>query len=89
DRVEYWCRVMLDREGPKYFQEQALVALLVAGGPYAVLPPDDYVLRPERDEALAPRAVLHHYVLDAQPYYFLHAWRRVAAAAGSAHDVSA
>ena len=77
DRLEFWCRSLLARGGPQYYQEQALVALLLAGRECVVPPPDDYVLLPQPPEALACRAVMHHYVAHSKRWYFQHGWRHV------------
>lgn len=77
ERLEYWCRTLLARGGPQYYQEQALVALLLAGRECVVPPPDDYVLLPQPPEALECRAVMHHYVAHSKRWYFQHGWRHV------------
>jgi hypothetical protein len=77
DRLERWCRVMLEREGNHYLQEQALVAIMMAGLSRAVAPPDLYIVRPSRDEVERPTAALHHYVADAKAWYFRFGWHRV------------
>lgn len=78
ERLEYWCEALLRRGGPQYYQEQALVALLLAGRECTVLPPADYVLLPRPPEALACRAVMHHYVAYSKRWYFQSNWRRFA-----------
>jgi hypothetical protein len=77
DRLEYWCRTQLEREGPNYVQEQALTALLVAGAGAEALPAADYVVLPSLAEGRAPTAVLHHYVAHSKRSYFQHGWRHV------------
>jgi hypothetical protein len=77
DRLEFWCRTLLERGGPQYYQEQALVALLLAGRDCVVLPPNDYVLLPQPPEALEYRAVMHHYVAHSKRWYFQHSWRHI------------
>jgi hypothetical protein len=79
DRVEYWCRVQIEREGPHYLQEQALTALLLAGASAEALSPVDYIVRPSLAEGRAPTAVLHHYVAHSKRSYFQHGWRHVLA----------
>jgi hypothetical protein len=75
ERLEFWCRELQTRVGPHYYQEQALVALLLAGRDCAVPPPEDYVVLPSPPEALARRAVMHHYVAHSKRWYFQHNWR--------------
>jgi hypothetical protein len=76
ERLEFWCRRLQQAEGTSYYQEQALVALLLAGRRCAVAPPEDYVLMPSEEKARQPHAVMHHYVDLSKRGYFRHAWRR-------------
>jgi hypothetical protein len=80
ERIESWCRTLIEREGTHYFLEQALVAMLVAGRPCAVAPENDYVTLPRSPEAEACRAVMHHYVAGSKHWYFRRNWRRALAA---------
>ena len=82
-RLEYWCRVMLEREGAHYFQEQALAALLLTGQDIRRLGPPDYVVMPGLEEGRDPSAVLHHYVASSKRSYFQYGWRRVLAHAAA------
>jgi hypothetical protein len=75
DRLESWCRRLQETEGTSYYLEQALVAMLCAGGQCAVAPVDDYQVLPREDECREPRAVLHHYVAGSKRGYYRHAWR--------------
>lgn len=75
DRLEFWTRSLLARHGTSYYLEQALVAMLVAGRPCAIVPAVDYVTRPLPPEALECRAVMHHYVAQSKRWYFRHCWR--------------
>ncbi len=75
DRMEYWCRTLIERAGTDYYQEQALVALQLAGLDRAVLPRQDYLVHPRGEEALACRAVMHHYVDLSKKDYFRNNWR--------------
>jgi hypothetical protein len=76
DKMEFWCKALIERAGTHYYQEQALVALHVAGQECAVLPPQDYVTLPRPPEVQECRAVMHHYVADSKAWYFRHNWRR-------------
>jgi hypothetical protein len=80
DRIEYFCRELIQTAGTHYYLEQALVAMLVAGRDCAVAPAHDYVTRPRTPEIEACRAVMHHYVADSKPGYFRHNWRKTLAA---------
>jgi len=77
ERLESWCRRLQEAEGTSYYQEQALVALMLAGRECAVAPARDYLLMPSEAEARQPAAVMHHYVDLSKRGYFRHAWRRV------------
>ena len=79
DRMEYWCRTLIERAGTDYYQEQALVALQLAGSDRVVLPQKDYLVYPRGEEALACRAVMHHYVDLSKRSYLRDNWRRFAA----------
>ena len=79
DRLEYWCREMLEREGTHYFQEQALTAMLLAGQECHRFGPPDYVVMPNLAEGRRPAAALHHYVSSSKRSYFQHGWRRALA----------
>jgi hypothetical protein len=76
-RLEYWCRIQIEREGPHYLQEQALTALLLADAGAEALPSEDYVVLPSLAEGRVPTAVLHHYVAHSKRSYFQHGWRHV------------
>ena len=76
-RVEYWCRVQLERYGPQYVQEQALTALALGCSGAIPLPRRDYVVMPDLAEGRTPTAALHHYVAASKRSYFQYGWRRV------------
>lgn len=77
DRMEYACKELQTRQGLHYYQEQALVAILLAGRTCAVPPPRDYIVLPSPPEATACRAVMHHYVAHSKRWYFQRNWRKV------------
>jgi hypothetical protein len=77
ERLEHWCRVMIEREGTSYLQEQALTALLLADKTCVRLPADDYRVMPPLREGRNPSAALHHYVAHSKRSYFQYGWRRV------------
>jgi hypothetical protein len=80
DWLESCCRRLIEAEGTSYYLEQALVALLLAGESCAIAPAGDYVTLPRPPEALACRAVMHHYVAGSKRWYFRSNWRRAARA---------
>jgi hypothetical protein len=81
EKIEFWCRRLIETHGTSYYLEQALIAMLLAGKNCAVAPAADYVLAPNDGECLRPRAVLHHYVGLSKRGYFRHAWRHLTGAA--------
>ena len=78
-KLEYWCRELTSKEGSHYLQEQALVAMLLAGKPRSEAPLGDAIVAPSRTESTFPSAALHHYVAESKAWYFRFAWRRVQA----------
>ena len=79
ERLEFWCRTLIERERTHYYLEQALVAMQVAGQPCVVAPAADYVTFPRPPEANRCQAVMHHYVAGSKRWYFRQNWRRVLA----------
>jgi hypothetical protein len=80
ERLEFWTRRLIERQGTHYFLEQALVAMQVAGKECAVASATDYVTGPRPPEADECRAVMHHYVAGSKPWYFRYNWRKCLAA---------
>lgn len=75
--LEYWCKTLIEREGTHYYQEQALIAMLMARQPCTVAPHQAYVVMPDCQEVLHPQATLHHYVSASKSWYFRHAWKHI------------
>ena len=85
EELETWCARLIAAEGRSYFLEQALVAMLAARDPGAVVAPRaEYITMPERGEVERPTAVMHHYVADSKRWYFRSGWRHCAARLGLA-----
>lgn len=76
-KLEYWCQTMIEQEGTHYYQEQALVAMLMAAKDCMVTPDEDYIVMPKREEVIKPKAVLHHYVADSKSWFFRYAWKHI------------
>lgn len=74
-KLEQWISEQNARYGPHYYQEQALVAQLVAGAAANVLDANAYRVLPSQQEVESPSAVLHHYVADAKPWYYRYGWQ--------------
>ena len=77
EQLEFWCRTTIEKEGKHYYQEQALTAMLLANKNCLVAPAEDYIVMPNQEEGINPKAVLHHYVADSKPWYFRYGWKRV------------
>jgi hypothetical protein len=77
DKLESWCRTLLERHGTHYLLEQGLTAMLLAGMECAVAPEAEYVALPSRAEVQHPRSVMHHYVAESKAWYFRFGWRQV------------
>jgi hypothetical protein len=77
EKLESWCRTLLERAGASYYLEQALIAMLVAGRDCTVAPAAEYITLPRPPEAIACRATMHHYVAHSKRWYFQQNWRRV------------
>lgn len=76
EKLEYWLRTLLEKEGTHYNLTQGLSAVLLSKYSCAVAPAEDYLLMPDMKEAKSPNAVMHHYVADSKPAYFRHGWRK-------------
>ncbi len=77
EKLEFWCRKTIEKEGTNYYQEQALIAMLLAQEDCLVAPAQDYIVMPNQVEGMNPQAVLHHYVADSKSWYFRCGWKRV------------
>lgn len=77
EKIEIWLRTLIEQEGTHYNVTQGLTAMLLAGKPCAVAPVQEYVVMPEREEAIAPKAILHHYVADSKSWYFRYGWKHI------------
>lgn len=77
EQLEFWCKTTIEKEGKHYFQEQALTAMLLANKDCVVAPAFDYQVMPAKEEAIHPKAILHHYVSNSKPWYFRYCWKQV------------
>jgi len=83
DKMEYWCYELLARKGASYYQEQAFLAMLLAGRECVVPDPSDYLILPKPPEALRCKAVMHHYVSKSKKWYFTQNWKQFAKNSGA------
>jgi len=77
EQLEHWCKTLIKQQGTHYYQEQALVAMLMAGKTCVVAPTEDYIVMPPLEEVMNPHAVLHHYVANSKSWYFRYGWKHV------------
>jgi len=77
DKLEYWVKILEEKEGTSYLLEQALTAMLVAGKEITIADKDDYIVMPDKNEVERPTAALHHYVDAAKEWYYKKAWKAI------------
>lgn len=75
--LEDWCRILIEKEGTHYYQEQALIAMLMAQQDCEVVSAEDYIVQPLQEEVRQPQACLHHYVAASKPWYFRYGWKQI------------
>jgi len=77
ERFEWWARQLFEREGLKYYLDQALFAMHMSQRAYSICDATEYVVYPTRREAVRPTAIMHHYVGGSRVWYHRFAWRHV------------
>ena len=77
DKLEYWCKTLIENAGTHYYQEQAITAMMLADKPCDIAPEKEYIVKPEKEKVVGKQGVLHHYVADSKPWYFRYAWKHV------------
>jgi hypothetical protein len=77
EELEYWAKTLIDSEGTTYYMDQALSAMLMAGKSCKISPASDYIVMPNQEEVIQPKAVLHHYVDKSKPWYFRYGWKHI------------
>lgn len=77
EQLEHWCKILIEQQGTHYYQEQALIAMLMANHSCAVAPSEDYIVMPNQQQVISPQAVMHHYVSDSKSLYFRYGWKHV------------
>jgi hypothetical protein len=75
-KLEWWTKQLLEREGSSYLQEQALTAMIAANEKYEFLDEESYKVLPKIQGSHIPE-VLHHYVADSKYDYFVKGWKLV------------
>ncbi len=77
EKFEFWLKTLLEKEGTHYNITQGMTAMFLADKSCAIAPSKDYLLMPNYQETLNPKAILHHYVADSKPWYFRYAWKHI------------
>ena len=77
EKLEFWCRTLIEKEGTHYYQEQAITAMIIAGKPCEIAPQKDYIVKPTNEEVVSQKGIVHHYVADSKPWYFRYAWKQI------------
>ncbi|WP_183563767.1 glycosyl transferase [Mucilaginibacter sp. SP1R1] len=75
--LELWIKNLEEQEGSHYYLEQALSAMLSAGQKVIIANASDYIVLPDKDEALNPSVILHHYVAGSKEWYYKNAWNQL------------
>jgi hypothetical protein len=78
EKLEFWLKTLLEKEGTHYNVTQCLSAMYLSGKSCLIAPAQDYIVLPDVHEAIKPKAVLHHYVADSKPSYFRYGWKHIA-----------
>ncbi|RYY68270.1 MAG: glycosyl transferase [Chitinophagaceae bacterium] len=73
-KLEFWTKELLQREGSSYLQEQAVTAMLAAGKPTRFLDEHLYKVCPSIT-ATTVAETLHHYVANSKYDYFVKGWK--------------
>lgn len=78
DEVQHWLQKLEDAEGSRYNVTQCVTTMLMSRQPHKRLDAGAYLVfpgpgRPPPDSS----RILEHYVADAKPWYFGHAWRNL------------
>lgn len=77
DHLETWGKTLEEKEGPSYFLEQALSAMIVSNQDKAILSKEEYIVNPEQGANNSNLNKLHHYVDLSKKYYFGSAWKTI------------
>lgn len=77
DKLEYWVKTLLEREGTHYNLTQGLCSMMYAGRESEVAPERDYLVLPDVEEGKSPIAIMHHYVAESKRAYFQYGWRHI------------
>jgi len=71
-----WVKILQQKEGTSYLQEQGITAMMASRSPYILLDEVKYKVKPSVNGAPV-KEVLHHYVAEAKYDYFVKAWPKV------------
>lgn len=77
EQLESWLTILLEECGTHYNLTQCLSAMYLADKKCSIVPKEDYVVLPHADDAVNPKATLHHYVAESKPLYFRYGWKHI------------
>lgn len=77
NEIEFWCKNMIEKQGTSYYQEQAIITMILSRKFCTILSDLDYIVMPNQYEVMYPSAVLHHYVGDSKNQYFRYGWKHI------------
>ena len=76
--IESWAKEMEEKEGAKYYLEQALSAMIIGDKKSTILKTESgYLVNPLLNDIIEKKGVLHHYVDTSKEGYFKYAWINV------------
>lgn len=75
-QLNEWVKLLQQKEGTSYLQEQGITAMMASRKPYILLDEEKYKVKPSLNGAKV-KEVLHHYVAEAKYDYFVKAWPKV------------
>lgn len=78
DQLEDWNRRLIEEYGCSYYEEQALVAMMLAGKDCLFVPESTYICMPSKNQVASGEGILHHYVADSKIHYFTTGWEKAA-----------
>jgi len=76
EQMEFWSKKLTEHGGSPNHIEQTLYALHLSARECIYPDPKDYVILPDPPEAIACKAVMHHYVTYTTLWHFQRNWRR-------------
>jgi hypothetical protein len=73
--LENWIEILEQKEGPSYYLEQALTAMLIGNCNSVELDIANYIVNPSKKNIEMKKGALHHYVDLSKMEYYSNLWR--------------